>query len=74
MPPEADKKKKVKIAIDPKLWEKFNTVAAADVWVNDKKEVGIRKLDTLMMEYVNARMSLMSIAKKKLQKIQKDQS
>lgn len=74
MPPEADKKKKVKIAIDPKLWEKFNTVAAADVGVNDKEKVGIRKLDTLMMEYVNARMSLMSIAKKKLQKIQKDQS
>ena len=74
MPPEADKKKKVKIGIDPKLWEKFNTVAAADVGVNDKEKVGIRKLDTLMMEYVNARMSLMSIAKKKLQKIQKDQS
>ena len=74
MPPEADKKKKVKIAIDPKLWEKFNTVAAADVGATDKEKVGIRKLDTLMMEYVDARMSLMAIAKKKLQKIQKDQS
>ena len=74
MASEHDKKKKVKIAVDPKLWERFNMVAAADVGEHDKETVGIRKLDTLMEEYVSARMSLMTIAKKKLQKIQKDQS
>ena len=74
MAPEHDKKKKVRIAVDPKLWEKFSMVAAADVGEFDKEKVGIRKLDTLMEEYVSARMSLTAIAKKKLQKIQKDQS
>ena len=74
MAPEHDKKKKVKIEVDPKLWEKFSIVAAADVGEPDKEKVSIRKLDTLMEEYVSARMSLTAIAKKKLQKIQKDQS
>jgi hypothetical protein len=71
---EKDKKKKVKIAIDPKLWERFSIVAAADVGEHDEETVGIKKLDTLMEEYVSARMSLSAIAKKKLQKITKDQS
>ena len=74
MAPEHDKKKKVKIAVDPKLWEKFSIVAAADAGEPDKEKVGIRKLDTLMEEYVSARMRLTAIAKKKLQKITKDQS
>ena len=74
MAPEHDKKRKIKIAIDPKLWERFSIVAAADVGEHDKEAVGIRKLDTLMEEYVSARMSLSAIAKKKLQKITKDQS
>ena len=66
MAPEHDKKKKVKIAVDPKLWEKFSIAAAADAGEPDKEKVGIRKLDTLMEEYVSARMRLTAIAKKKL--------
>ena len=68
MAAEHDKKKKVRIAVDPKLWEKFSMVAAADVGELDKEKAGIRKLDTLMEEYVSARMNLTAIAKKKLRK------
>ena len=45
MSPEHDKKKRVRIAVDPKLWEKFSIVAAADAGEQDKEKVGIRKLD-----------------------------
>ena len=45
MSPEHDKKKKVKIAVDPKLWEKFSIFATADAGEPDKEKVGIRKLD-----------------------------
>ena len=62
----ADKKKKAKLVpINPKLWEQFNLVAAADMGEHPQGDVGIRKLDTLVKEYVGARLELTKYAKKK---------
>ena len=45
MAPEHNKKKRVKIAVGPKLWERFSMVAAAGAGEPDKEKVSIRKLD-----------------------------
>jgi hypothetical protein len=68
---EDKKKKAVKVPINPKLWEQFTQVAAADTGtqLHTEKEIGIRKLDTLLQEYVTGRLEVMKFAKKKLHKL-----
>ena len=77
MTDKEDKKKKVvKVPINPKLWEQFNLVAAADAGTQPQleKDIGIRKLDTLVKEYVTGRIEVMKFAKKKLQKQDTDKA
>ena len=68
---EDKKKKAVKVAINPKLWAQFTEVAAADTGtqLHTEKDIGIRKLDTLLQEYVTGRLEVMKFAKKKLPKL-----
>lgn len=65
----ADKKKKAKLVpINPKLWEQFNLAAGAELGEHKDSDIGIRKLTTLVQEYVGARLELTKFAKKKLPK------